>query len=318
MEERIIDDEYGRGIRLKKTKDGYVDVTDELAPEMEEEAMDEVAFEFPMLETDEDDEDLVGLSPEEAAVLRKRKEEAEEKRKADYERACAEGEELLQNQSFHAAELKYENALHLDGIATVASVGYWRAKTENFTNPDVLISEYADTGLDSMEYDLGLEAVDIIRRDFRAELEKREAELAEEEKPLAKAVEGKQALRREVLSARLKKSIIAFIASLLPLIAGVILTIVFALKIPTTRESTYILPTAVCAGVSVVLFIVFMVFANKLINAVRMYTKNERLSSTEEGEKLLQIRSYRELYESMLATPVVKTQATEETKETQE
>ena len=31
MEERIIDDEYGRGVRLKKTKDGYVDVTDELA-----------------------------------------------------------------------------------------------------------------------------------------------------------------------------------------------------------------------------------------------------------------------------------------------
>ena len=31
MEERIIDDEYGRGIRLKKTKDGFVDVTDELA-----------------------------------------------------------------------------------------------------------------------------------------------------------------------------------------------------------------------------------------------------------------------------------------------
>ena len=31
MEERIIDDEYGRGVRLKKTKDGFVDVTDELA-----------------------------------------------------------------------------------------------------------------------------------------------------------------------------------------------------------------------------------------------------------------------------------------------
>ena len=31
MEERIIADEYGRGIRLKKTKDGYVDVTDEFA-----------------------------------------------------------------------------------------------------------------------------------------------------------------------------------------------------------------------------------------------------------------------------------------------
>ena len=29
MEERTIDDEYGRGVRLRKTRDGYVDVTDE-------------------------------------------------------------------------------------------------------------------------------------------------------------------------------------------------------------------------------------------------------------------------------------------------
>ena len=36
MEERIIDDEYGRGIRLKKTKDGVVDVTDELAKDVDE------------------------------------------------------------------------------------------------------------------------------------------------------------------------------------------------------------------------------------------------------------------------------------------
>lgn len=68
MEERIIDDEYGRGIRLKKTKDGYVDVTDELseseadgAEEAGEEGTEEVSFEFPDL--DEDDEDLVNLTP---------------------------------------------------------------------------------------------------------------------------------------------------------------------------------------------------------------------------------------------------------------
>ena len=81
MEERIIDDEYGRGIRLKKTKDGYVDVTDELAEELpdDEEGGEELAFEFPEME--EDDEDLVGLSPEEAAALRKKKQEEEEARK---------------------------------------------------------------------------------------------------------------------------------------------------------------------------------------------------------------------------------------------
>ena len=59
MEERIIDDEYGRGIRLKKTADGYVDATDELVEEEnDEQETDEVAFEFPVF-GDEDDEDLV-------------------------------------------------------------------------------------------------------------------------------------------------------------------------------------------------------------------------------------------------------------------
>ena len=38
-EERIIDDEYGRGVKLRKTKDGYVDVTD---AELDGEEADEV------------------------------------------------------------------------------------------------------------------------------------------------------------------------------------------------------------------------------------------------------------------------------------
>ena len=76
MEERMIDDEYGRGIRLKKTKDGYVDVTDELAADNTDNGeglADEVSFAFPITDVDEDDEDLVGLSPEEALALRQKK-----------------------------------------------------------------------------------------------------------------------------------------------------------------------------------------------------------------------------------------------------
>ena len=123
MEERIIDDEYGRGVRLKKTKDGYVDVTDELAQNAEQteyEETDEVAFEFPVLEVDEDDEDLVGLSPEEALALKKRKEEEAAQRKADYEKACEEGDKLLALGSFKAAEIEFEKALSLDEEAMEA------------------------------------------------------------------------------------------------------------------------------------------------------------------------------------------------------
>ena len=84
MEERIIDDEKGRKIRLKKTADGYVDATEEYAEDLaaeetvgeeSEETAEELAFEIPELE--EDDEDLVNLTPSEALELRKKKKEDE-------------------------------------------------------------------------------------------------------------------------------------------------------------------------------------------------------------------------------------------------
>ena len=106
MEERIIDDEYGRGIRLKKTKDGYVDATDEQLEDEEVDEVEEMQFAFPMLDGEEDDEDLATLSPEEALKLRQEKMEREKARKAEYERLCAEGFALLETESFRSAELK--------------------------------------------------------------------------------------------------------------------------------------------------------------------------------------------------------------------
>ena len=157
MEERIIDDEYARGIRLKKTKDGYVDVTDELSedaketpPETEEDSVlegeltesledpeaepeEEVSFEFPELE--EDDEDLVNLTPEEAIALRKKKEAEEAARRAEYKRLCEEGEELLLSGSFKAAELKFEKALPLDEEAADAASDIGAPGPPIFPNP---------------------------------------------------------------------------------------------------------------------------------------------------------------------------------------
>ena len=102
MEERIIDDEYGRGVRLRKTKDGYVDVTDELAPEnelqngeTEDGAEEEIAFEFPEFATDEDDEELATLTPEEAQELLRRREEEAKERQQNYENSCAVCDRLL-------------------------------------------------------------------------------------------------------------------------------------------------------------------------------------------------------------------------------
>ena len=299
MEERIIDDEYGRGVRLKKTKDGYVDVTDEA---VDQEAVDEeeAVFEFPTFDTDEDDEDLVGLSPEEAAELRKQKEEALAQRKADYARFCQEGEELLQTGSFHAAELKFEKALELDEEATQACVGYWRAKTSDFTDPDVLIAEYVKSGVESLEYDLGEKATEIVKKQYKGEFEKRVKEISAEEAPLAQSVEEKQANRRIVLKARVKRSTIAFLAALIPTAALLVLAVVFGLSNFTTRENTFVVPTVLCGVGFLIAFIVFILFTNKWINALRMRTANEKLSSTQDGVRLVELREYKDLYLALL------------------
>ena len=309
MEERIIDDEYGRGIRLKKTKDGYVDVTDELAEnaenvdETEQDYADEVAFTFPMMDG-EDDEELVGLSPEEAAKVIQRKEAERAARLAEYEQLCAEGEELIQNGSYRAAELKFEKALSLDELATKASVGYWRAKTDNFDNADVLVKEYAKEGVDSMEYDLGIQATDLIRQEFHDKFTEKVAQLEAEEVPLQEEVEEKRLLRKTVLKKGLQKGIIIFAAGFIPFLIALVLTAVYGLKINTVPDNRYVLPTIICGAVSFILFIVAVACLNTLLNAVRIYRKNEKLSSTEEGKRLLKIRRYKTIYEYLATLPV--------------
>ena len=303
MEERIIDDEYGRGVRMKKTKDGYVDVTDELAEDVESEsvdAADEVAFEFPVLDTEEDDEDLVGLSPAEALALRKKKEEEAKARLAEYERLCGEGEELLKTGSFHAAELKFEKALMLDKEAVNASVGYWRAKTSDFADPDVLVGEYAEASSESLEYDLGYKATDIIREKYRPVFEKRFAELSAEEEPLAKEVEEKQTRRRAILKKRLKKSAILTAVMAVPTIVLLIVAIVIGMKNFEVSGTQYLAPTIALGGGFLVVFVAFLLVANKFINDMRMRRANDDLSATEAGAKLVQIRDYKEIYARLL------------------
>ena len=307
-EERIIDDEYGRGVKLRKTKDGYVDVTDELAESDATEEADEVTFEFPMME-DEDDEDLVGLSPEEAQALKQQKIEAAERRRAEYAQAVEEGNSLLAAGEYEAAEGKFEEALHLDELAVDAAVGYWRAKTQNFQNPDVFLEDYVNAGIESLEYDLGNEALDAIKKAHRADFEKRVAELEEEERPLAEEVETKQKARREILKARRKKAAIKFACVCVPTLILFICTAVFALKITTVLDNRFVPWTIGFAGVSFVAFIITLAVGNTFKNACAIHAKNEKLSSTEAGQRLLEIRAYKSLYTELL------TVATEEENE---
>lgn len=314
MEERILEDEIARGIRYKKNPDGtleIVDVNEELAEG--EEFVFEVSSICDVNGAEVDDEDLVDLSPQEAERVRKEKAQANARRHERYVQLCEQGKMQLETGSYHAAELEYEKALNYDDVATEASVGYWRAKTADFTQPDVLIGEYVEAGIESLEFDLGYEAAEIIKRDYHEVFERRVQELATEEEPLQTVVEEKQGARRAILKVRRRKSGVAFLCAALPLLAALIVTVIFGLKNFTTPDSRYIMPTIVMGGVALVTFIVFAIVTNKFINVCRLYRKNEKLDETEEGRRLLEIREYKALYEAMLFTNAeVETETEEE------
>ena len=298
MEERLMDDEYGKGVKLKKTEEGYVDVTDAA---YDEEEGEEISFEFPVLDTDEDDEDLVSLSPEEALKLRQKKEAAAQARRAEYERLCGEGEKLLETGSYRAAELKFERALSMDETATEATVGYWRAKTSDFDDPNALLDEYADEGVENMEYDLGYEAVAILKEQFRDKLQVNYEKVAEEKARLAEVVEESQVRRRGVLKSKRLKTAIAFGVSAVVTVLVLVWAIYFASMNVRVNDGRYIPWTIAFGVVFLICFIVFGVCTNKFINACRIHNANERLSSTEEGARVELLREYKELYEYLLA-----------------
>lgn len=304
MEERMIDDEFGRGVRLKKTENGYVDVTDEEL-ENDDENAEEALFEFPVFDDSADDEELATLTPEEAIALKKRREEEAAARKNEYERLCAEGDELLAVGSFHTAELKFEKALLLDEEAVEASVGYWRAKTADFADPDVLVEEYADASIESLEFDLGYKATDILRERYQKVFRRRIVELEQEEAPLVEQIEQKQIKRRAVIKERIKHSAIVTAIAAIPTMTLLILTIVFGLKIASVADDRYILPTIILGSVFFVTFIVFVLIANKLINNLRIYRKNERLSASDDGRRLMEIRDYKTIYQALLPVNVI-------------
>ncbi|MBQ8428233.1 MAG: hypothetical protein IJX18_03160 [Clostridia bacterium] len=232
--------------------------------------------------------------------LRQQKEAAARAKLEEYERLCDEGEQLLDTGSFKAAELKYERALGLDEKATRATVGYWRAKTANFEDSDALVDEYADEGVENLEFDLGYEAVLEIKEKYHDHFAQRYAEIEEEEKELLAKVEEGQNRRRGVLQESRKKTGIAFAVSATVAVATLVLAIYFGLMNFRVSDTRYMVPTILCVALFAVAFIAFVLFTNKFVNACRICRANERLSSTEEGARVEQLREYKELYEYLL------------------
>lgn len=334
MEERIIDDEYGRGIRLKKTKDGYVDATDELAeeeklPESAEkdkaqpeglqealeaeaenvtdgeegdaEAADEVLFEFP----EEDDEELAALSAEDAAALIKKREEERKKREEKACALCDTGEALLNGavdeETYEKAAAAFDEALCVLPSYERAALGFWRAKTYGGKNLQPMLDEWAAAGYDEFEATFGEECVKTLKEEWKeiviAEKKKRDEAIA----PMKKEYEEKTEKRRTILKERTFNARKKFIPLLSAEIALLVFAAVFALNIFSRADAVFVWLTAACGAAFVLALPFFCVAASRFFHASSLAHANELKSSTKEGRALEQAENESEFLSRMTA-----------------
>ncbi|MGN1053629.1 MAG: hypothetical protein ACI4SH_09610 [Candidatus Scatosoma sp.] len=318
MEERIIDDEYGRGIRLKKTKDGYVDATDELALEKDDgetqqdgavtaeaeadfakeeesgtdregdetETADEVLFEFP----EEDDEELAALSAEDAAALIKKRGEERKKREDKAHALCEAGEALLNGaddeETYKKAAEAFDEALCEMPSYARAALGFWRAKTCGGRNLQPLLDEWAAAGYDEFEATFGEECAKTLKEEWKDTLEAERTKREEAIAPMQKEFEEKTEKRRVILKERTYDARKKFIPLLSVEIALLVFAAVFAMNVFSRSDAVFVWLSAACGGAFVLALPFFCIAASRFFHASSLSHANEVKSSTKEGRAL--------------------------------
>lgn len=299
MEERLIDKEDERLIRIKKKAD-EVDAEDATLSEGEEEepAEEEVLVTLPEDEEDAEDydEDLVGLTPSELAREKARRQKAEEEARAEYAKLVEAADEELARGDFEKAESLYSQATCYPFADEHAVESLWTARTKNFTTTEPFYNEeYAEEF--SASYDASKK---FVREKVAETLLKEREEIEKEEEELAPAVLEKQETRRQAFVQNRKYYALRLLVFLGLLGAFVIATIVSSTYIVRTLSSLPIILTGVFGGLVLIMFVISLVFFLKFTGANKLCRTNSKLSSTEEGVRLLELRNKLECLKMIL------------------
>lgn len=279
MEERIVDDEDSRRIKIKRTQEG-TDAVDELADG--ETAEEEVFVDLP---EEEYDEDLVGLTPSQLKEELAKRAKAQREAREESERLAAEGEEKLSAEEYEAAELLFAQALVCDVWNDRAREGLWTARTQNFTNDEAF---FRDGVAEELAADETARAFVLPHVEER--LQTLRETYADEEKKIAPEIEAKQEERRAAFAANRKYYLVrfsAFFALAVLFVIGIAVSASFLLR---TQSNVPVILIGVFGGLTFLSLVAAVVFARKLFVATRLCGANEKLASTESGARLEYLR----------------------------
>ncbi len=287
MEERTLEDNDERLIKIKRSKEGMVeDVVDSLTGEMGEvEEETEVLLDFPEQDEEEIDEGLVGLTPEMLEKELARREEAAKKAQEKHDELLAEGNRLLAEGDFEGSEPFFAQALLYNPVSFEASSGVWTARTKDYTDLEPLFDE--DNAYEISEAEPNVK--ELLREKVGGRLSSMRYEMEREAEPLRVSVKAGQDSRRDAFKQNrnyyLWRTLILF-SVFIVMAVGAVISATFLVR------TTSILPIVflcVGGGLAFAFIIVSLIFMRKLLVADRLCRDNEKLSSTKEGARLAEL-----------------------------
>lgn len=288
MEEKIIDKEDERLIRIKK-KGREIDAEDATLSEGEESSEEEIFLTLPEEgdENEEYDEDMVGLTPSEFAREKARRQKAEEAARIECGKILAEGEAALKEGAFERATTLFEQAACYGFDEERVATGLWTARTKNFATSDPFHKEENAEEFAA----LNEEIKNALLEKMKERLKKERTEFENEEKALAPDVLAKQETRRQAFVANRKYYAVRFL-----ILAGILALFALAsaasgFYIVRTLSATPVVLTGVFGGIAVISFVATLVLFLKFLGANKLCRANDRLSSTQDGARLAELRN---------------------------
>jgi tetratricopeptide (TPR) repeat protein len=307
MEEKLLseDEEELYGFKLKTdplqddagelqaSEDDFFVRNDSPEDEGEEEKAE---FEFP--EATEDDESLVMLTPEQAKKVVKKRAEKAQKAKELFQKLMEEGNAALEQKNYEKARESFTQANELQPDDLELNIGYMRAYSEDFTALDD-----AETLRDAYEqcYASAGEPFAVqIKERFGEVLQAALKTVSEKEEIARRKFEAAQEDRREGYTARVNKWGGKLLWTGIPCLAFGVAAVIFLSLIDAVQGNIFFILTLVCGGVALLTFGAVMLFCNRYLNARRLQTENEKLTSTKDGRALAELQDTVEFLENCL------------------
>ena len=292
-EERLIDDDKDRKYKIRKNENGEDELVIDGLPE--EEDREEIAFEVPDLESD--DEEAAVMTPEQLAAREKARQEAESARLEGIASRTAQAREFIAADNFADAAYVLNEAEAMGGSGEIYFLKV-RALTKNFTD----FSDFAECApaVENVAKTIS-EEINAEFAPYKEGVEMVAAELEKEVEALGAENESKKSERAASFAAKKKTAFILFAVTAVPMLISAVLAAYFGANMHARYDHTFMISCFVFIGVAAAFFIATLFTAHKLWDSARLVKLNSKNSSTKLGREYEDKKSRLQLVKNIIS-----------------